>query len=389
MFLGINAVDCLLCHDGRRHLDHVNLWGSQKERFDMWGLSAFFAQTVMKREVVSENPLYARFIISDQATSSNEYVIDTHNGNRTPRVATDGSYGIFPKYPFTAETLSGKENRRAKLAEFVVRDPQFARAAVNYVWEKIMVEALVSPSNGFDLARLDPDNPPPEPWTLQANNPELLQALSRWFRDVRFDMRQLIGLIAKSTTYQLSSSYAAGWHASYVPYYARKFARRLDAEEIHDAIVRGAGVPPRYTMDYAGSLYPLSPLTWAMQFPDTREPRTNGQVAQFLNAFGRGDRDQTLRNSSGSLLQGLNMMNNNFVMSRIHANNEGSTVQRVLRTSEATQITEELYLATLSRYPSAAEVAAASEIMRQTGIQRGAELVQWSLLNTVEFLFSY
>ena len=390
MFLGINAVDCLLCHDGRRHLESVNLWGSQQERFNMWGLSAFFAQTVMKREVVSENPLYARFIVSNQAGPTNEYVIDTHNGNRTPRIALDNSYGVGPKYPFTTENFNGKGTRRENLAAAVTRDPQFARAAVNYFWEKMMVEALVSPSNGFDPARLDPNNPPPEPWTLQPNNPELLEALSQWFRDVNLDMRQLIALIAKSTAYQLSSSYQGTWRASYVPYYARKLARRLDAEEIHDAVVKAAGVPPRYTMDYAGALNALSPITWAMQFPDTREPRTNAGVVQFLNAFGRGDRDQTLRNVSGSLLQGLNMMNNNFVMSRIHASNDGSNVQRLLRTTtESAQIIEELYLATLSRFPSEQELAVASDVMRQTGVQRGTELVQWSLLNTAEFLFSY
>ena len=54
---------------------------------------------------------------------------------------------------------------------------------MNYIWEKLMVEAFVSPSNGFDLARLDPDNPPPAPWTLQPTNPELLEALTQWFRD--------------------------------------------------------------------------------------------------------------------------------------------------------------------------------------------------------------
>ena len=29
MFLGINVADCLLCHDGARHLDQVNLWGAK------------------------------------------------------------------------------------------------------------------------------------------------------------------------------------------------------------------------------------------------------------------------------------------------------------------------------------------------------------------------
>src|SRR5439155_9242069 len=34
-FLGINAVDCLLCHNGARHLDTVNLWGSTQLRQTM------------------------------------------------------------------------------------------------------------------------------------------------------------------------------------------------------------------------------------------------------------------------------------------------------------------------------------------------------------------
>ena len=47
-FLGINVVDCLLCHDGARHLDAINLWGAQQKRSDMWGLAAFFARTQMQ-----------------------------------------------------------------------------------------------------------------------------------------------------------------------------------------------------------------------------------------------------------------------------------------------------------------------------------------------------
>jgi hypothetical protein len=200
----------------------------------------------------------------------------------------------------------------------------------------------------------------------------------------------LIALIAKSNAYQLSSSYPDQWLPSNVPYYARKFARRLDAEEIHDAIVKAAGIVPRYPLDYAGAIYPLPPANWAMQLPDTREPRSNAQTAQFLNAFGRGDRDLSLRNSGGSILQGLSMMNSNFVMSRIHADNDGSNVQRLLSmTGDASVIIEELYLATLSRYPSPSEMLAASNIIGQAGVRRGAELLQWALLNKLEFLYSY
>ena len=58
-----------------------------------------------------------------------------------------------------------------------------------------------------------------------------------------YDLRYLIGLIAKSSAYQLSSKYPGEWKLEYVPYYARKYARRLDAEEIHDAIVKATGQP--------------------------------------------------------------------------------------------------------------------------------------------------
>ncbi len=183
---------------------------------------------------------------------------------------------------------------------------------------------------------------------------------------------------------------ASGKFGGASPKFIVKFARRLDAEEIHDAIVTATGIIPRYTMDFAGSTNPLPPVGWAMQLPDTREPRSNGQVTQFLNAFGRGDRDLTMRNSSGSILQALNMMNQNFVMTRIHANNNGSNVQRLLgATSDPLEIVEELYLATLSRYPSSAERIVASAVMRQLGARRGAESLQWALLNKLEFLFSY
>jgi hypothetical protein len=388
MFLGINAVDCVLCHDGARHLETVNLWGKEQTRANLWGLSAFFARTRMARQVVSQTPLYAKYIVSEATTG--EYQLNTNNGNRSIRAAQNGVNTAAPRYPFNGERIPANMNRRVGLANIVTNDPQFARAIVNYIWEKLMVVAFVSPSNGFDPARLDPKNPPPAPWTLQPTNPELLEAFAQWFRDNGYDLRRLMALIAKSNAYQLSSNYPGTWKPEYVPYYARRYARRLDAEEIHDAIVKAAGVTPTYSLDYNGSAYPLPPVSWAMEFPDTTEPRSNGGVAQFLNAFGRGDRDQSTRDLSGSSMQALNMMNNAFVMNRIHSTNNGSTVQQLLRQfTEPLAIIEGLYLSTLNRFPLTEEIPVAAAVMRRLGNQRGAEALQWALLNKLEFIYSY
>jgi len=99
MFLGINTVDCLLCHDGPRHLDTLNLWGKNQTRANMWGLSAFFARTRMTRQVVSQTPNYAKFIVSQAATG--DYQLNTTSGNRQPRQPQGGLNRIQPKYPFS------------------------------------------------------------------------------------------------------------------------------------------------------------------------------------------------------------------------------------------------------------------------------------------------
>ena len=42
-YLGIAYYDCLLCHNGRGHLDSISLWGSQITRAQSWQMSAFFS----------------------------------------------------------------------------------------------------------------------------------------------------------------------------------------------------------------------------------------------------------------------------------------------------------------------------------------------------------
>ena len=386
MFLGINVADCLLCHDGARHLDQVNLWGSKLRRANMWGLSAYFARTRMQRQVVTTTPQVAKYVVSE--TAAGEYQLNTTTGNRTARQPINGVSVIAPSYPFAMGTASlagiqPGETRRQALAWQVTGDIQFSRAIVNYVWEKFMVQAFVSPSNTFDLARLDPNNPPPAPWTLQPTNPELLQTLAEWFQANHYDLRALMALIAKSNAYQLSSTYPGTWNISYVPYYARRYVRRLDAEELHDAIATATGIPGNYMLE--GSALP--PVQWAMQFPDTRE---GGSVAGFLNAFGRGDRDTMPRRSDGSILQSLDMLNSPVVLGRIHQNNQGSRVATLLsQTADPQTILWDLFMNTLSRPPTDQEIALYTPMFQQSGNQVAAENVQWVLLNKVDFLFNY
>jgi hypothetical protein len=409
-FLGIGAMDCLLCHNGAGHLNAINLWGATTTRAQAWGLSAFFARTARRAQTVATN--YQKYLVAENATG--EYMLNTSSGNRQPRNPINGKNSITPAYPFGAGVIQAGENRRQALSRLVVEDKQFSRAAVNYLWEKLMVEGLVSPSNTFDLARLDPKAELPAGWALQPANAELLEALAVEFKNSDFNIRAMIGLIAKSSAYQLSSKYPGEWKLEYVPYYARKYARRLDAEELHDAIVKATKQPPVTTyrdpnnqnqtiigfpiMDQNGQF--ARSVQWAMQLPDTVEPRSNGASAAFLNSFLRGNRDSTLRSDDASILQALNLMNNGFLMNRIHQGNRvtianqpeiPSAVRELLANTSLTndQIITQLYLNTLSRNPTDSEKAKLLPYFASMGKPLATESIQWVLLNKVDFIFNY
>jgi hypothetical protein len=114
-------------------------------------------------------------------------------------------------------------------------------------------------------------------------------------------------------------------------------------------------------------------------------------VAQFLNSFIRGDRDVKPRSLEPSIQQALNLMNHSFVMTRIHQNNAGSTVARLLADTSLTnqQIITQLYLNTLSRNPSQSELDALLPLFTSSSKQDATEAIQWALLNKVDFIFNY
>jgi len=405
-FLGLSSMDCLLCHNGAGHLNAINLWGSNVTRADAWGMAAFFARTRFPGTRYDANSL--KYNVSENPTG--EYTLNTNSGNRQPRT---GNTNVTPKFIIGGGGVNPGENRRQAIARLVTDDIQFARAAVNYLWEEMMGEALVSPSNTFDLARLAPNAQLPAGWAPQPANPELLEALAAEFWNNNYDLRYLIGLIAKSSAYQLSSKYPGEWKLEYVPYYARKYARRLDAEEIHDAIVKATGIPvvTGNVRDGSGQVgnvkgFPIldqantlvRTVEWAMQLPD---PLLGSGSAGFLNTFLRGNRDTAARSGDASILQSLSLMNNAFVTNRVHQNNcvtvvpnqpcIPSTVRRLLADTNLSneQIVTQLFLNTLSRYPTDVEKTKLLAYFGPLGKTQATENIQWTLLNKSDFIFNY
>jgi Protein of unknown function (DUF1549)/Protein of unknown function (DUF1553) len=398
-FLGITHVNCLLCHNGRGHLDQVSLWGSNTTRYQAWQLAAYMSHTSFARTPVdpSNNNVYYWTVADGAKGYTTDYPLNTTSGNRPARVAPSGCkagqpcYYVAPQYIFNGDAPNPGENYRSALAREVTGDFQFARASVNYIWAQMFGRGIVDPPDTFDPARLDPANPPPAPWTLQPTNAALLETLAQRFIDGGYDLKSVMREIANSDTYQLSSRYDGTWNAAWEPYFARKFVRRLWAEEVHDAVVQSSGTNPSYTYTGFTDLgYP--PVTWAMQLPDVVNAPTSGGISPFLDSFLRGNRDDQPRKSDGSILQALNLMNSSFVVQRSHASGTNASkliVQNLNRSN--TDLVNTLYLTILSRYPTPDEMSTALAGTPSSGSGRTTAIqnLVWSLYNKVDFVFNY
>ncbi len=379
-FLGLSNLNCLLCHDGRGHLDSINLWGYYTSRKQAWGMSAFMAHTATTRPGGGTNPYQV------QDSINRDYQLNTQTGNRPARGATNSTATVSPTYILTGEKPNPGENYRAALARMITSDFQFARATVNYVWEYFFNLGIVSPSNQFDPLRLDPAHPPANcppsaPCTLQPSNPALLNALAQDFISSGYDLRALQREIVNSQAYQLSARYDGAWDPGTADLFGRHLVRRLWSEEVHDAIVQTSGILPVYNNANWG------PVSLAMKFPEplNTPDGPNGPVANFLNAFLRGNRDDQPRRPDGSIAQALGLMNDNLVMSRIQPS---SGLLKLVLPLPDDQLVNSLFITVLSRPPTAAELSTALQNLKTNRTQE-AQYLLWSLYNKVDFVFDY
>ena len=211
-------------------------------------------------------------------------------------------------------------------------DPQFARATVNLLWAEMFGVGIVEPVFSFDLARLDPKNPPPAPWGLQPSHPELLEALAQYFRDNNYSIRSVVKLIAKSNAYQLSSQFPGEWKVELCAVLRAQV--RAPAE---------SGGSLRFARRRDESLLPTCRSAAPTSKCATRRRRTHRtsssgnvndpilkEIHFFLESFGQTNRQSSERSNDGAITQAVQLMNSPLVHRQIKAA-EGSYVAGLLK----------------------------------------------------------
>jgi hypothetical protein len=243
-------------------------------------------------------------------------------------------------------------------------NPYFAPSLVNRLWAHYFGVGMVEPIEDFSRG-----NP--------ASNPELLDWLARDFVEHGYDLKRLHRTILTSRTYQLS------WEPNDsnrhdLRNYSHAQLRRMPAEVLVHALGTASGVPYQFRYLPPGA----SPIEYAptllMPYP--------------LELFGRGIRKQTCgnceRTDKPSLNQALYLMTDGEVVDRMSV--AAGRLKELKINQDDAAVIEELYLATLSRPPTATEKNEALQYRAECeSRETWLEDVLWSLVNVREFVFKH
>jgi hypothetical protein len=299
---------------------------------------------------------------------------------------------MVASYPYTIATKLPKlENRREALANWLTasENPLFAKSYVNRIWSYFLGKGIIDPVD--DIRSSNP-----------AVNPDLLDALTSDFIKHNFDSRHLIRTICASRTYQASLK-PTKWNADDQINFSHAVPRRLTAEQLVDALGRATGSIQKY---------PGVPVGFrAVQLVDP-----SVAAGGFLDLFGRPPRESPCeceRTSTVSLGQALNLVNGATINDSI-ADPNGRLAKLAKSNPTEKQLVEEVFLATLCRYPTASEMkkalaavapnrALVESALDQAGDQdeypseqevraklkvQGAQDLMWALINSPAFLFN-
>lgn len=278
-FLGLK-IHCAGCHD------HPFTSFRQQDYFAM---TAFFARARVEENAVVLSP---RGEVRDPAS-----------GKEIP-----------PAFPGEAPlSLAEDADRRAPLAEWIVDQPAFRRALVNRVWRHLMGRGFVEPTNDLRVS-----NP--------ADGERVLAGLSERFAAEGYDLRQLVGWIARSEAYR-----------------RLREPHLMEAAVLHDAL-----------HDVLGA--------WDPRDADPRAVRRPYQDNELLAVSGLGDEA-----FEGSLEQALYLIRSEVLQGYL----EGAPELDL----------DELYLRTLSRLPTRQERTLTPRSKAE------CEDLTWALLNSREFLY--
>ena len=344
LFLGLQT-QCTQCHDHPFNKEWV--------LSDFWGVNAFFRQTVRSATptgppVGNNNKMVntALVTLTDDPSLNTEMLVKYER--RDGRLL--GSYPVMLKdydqaqngqksTKMLASQTTGK-TRRQQLAEWVVAHDNFSKAFVNRMWAHFFGRGLNKEPSADDFGSNN-----------EIVHPELLAYLAEEFAKYDYQPKRLLEWICTSDVYQLSHVAAKEYtDIKYDPYFTRMPLKAMSPEVLFESLMTAT-----------------KPGNRTKEQQEEHKAQKEAWMRKLVRNFGDDEGNELSFN--GTIVQALLMMNGSElngeigVQSRSMPKGTTSVISIVMTpgASEA-QIYDNLFLMTLSRHPTQAEIKQLTDV---------------------------
>jgi hypothetical protein len=336
LFLGVQ-LQCAQCHN------HPFTRWKQDE---YWGMAAFFTKVQADR-------------VQAAVRQGNSPGIREVNSRRAQKNLPESAKMLPPRFFQGEQPKVGQQDPyRPVLASWLTaaENPYFARAMVNRVWAQFFGRGLVNP-----IDDMHEGHPP--------THPELFQDLTRQFA-ATFDVKDLIRAICNSETYQRTSK-PLPENEDDTTLFSHMTIKPLTPEQLFDSL---AGVVGQGAREAARG---------KKAAPQGKGPGGNTR-AQFVAFFSTDDGSDPTE-YQGGIPQALRLMNHQQM------NNTAILAPLLKAGLKPQDILDRLYLATLSRRPTATEQERLARYVADNGgdARKAYADILWALLNSSEFTLNH
>jgi hypothetical protein len=370
VFLGYQ-IQCTQCHchpfnaDWRQHhfwgmnafWRQVERIGTPADQFTLATLGCTPAGTVMKGSLAVDIPQAAKLPMLELRDNPDfnlkgivYYEQRTGVIHATRPIFLDGRK-IRPNHAGT---------RREEFARLLISNSNFGKAFVSRMWGVFFSRSLNCRPQVDDFGEHN-----------ELIHPELLDQLAKATEAGGYDIKRLIRWICASDAYQLKSTFnATNDQDEAEVYFSRMPLRQMGFDQMFESV--------------------WTATRMADAIGQGEKKKLREQWRKFLHL--EFDDDESFYLPAGdSWLQMMLLMNNQAIHDRI-GDRDAGTLRQALKRQRHADVAETLYLATLTRRPTAAELAIIEREIRQERARfENADLrpvwqdLFWALLNSNEF----
>jgi len=215
---------------------------------------------------------------------------------------------------------------------------------------------------------------------------EILDGVAKYFKDYKYNLKELIAWICNSEAYELSSTAnSTNAKPEHEAYFSRMLLKNMSPEQLFDSLRTALDQPESIKKKTAPVASKKANGQPARVVDEARKNARKAWMAKLTKNFGDDEGNEITFN--GTVVQALLLMNGKELQGELSRKDNNTIINAAAKGKDSSGIINELFLAALGRNAKPEEKTKLMKLY--TNNMQFYEDVFWALLNCDEFILNH